>query len=177
MYICARVVTFGCNMWGGRGGIADPFNKTSWQPLPSARNVVKFSNPGCLRRNRRLPAGVASFQRNIQPDCRLMNTYLQGLHVNFFSQKMYKRVKGNKLALSSGPKAMRIAAFVLFIGFGAMILIHYTMVRHFDILQVLPYCFINTVTYAIGGYWWLFSFFFLPTPLVSKDDPPLFAGI
>lgn len=82
-----------------------------------------------------------------------MNTYLQGLHVNFFSQKMYKRVKGNKLALSSGPKAMRIAAFVLFIGFGAMILIHYTMVRHFDILQVLPYCFINTVTYAIGGYW------------------------
>lgn len=52
-----------------------------------------------------------------------------------------------------GSKPMYTALAMIVIGFGAMIVIHLTMVEDFRIIQVLPYCIINAVTYAMGGYW------------------------
>lgn len=65
---------------------------------------------------------------------------------------MYRRVNSKKLTMELGNKPLAITIAVPLFASGSMAVIHMTMV-HYKISQILPYCFINTVIFVIGGYW------------------------
>ncbi|GLV42554.1 Gustatory receptor 63a [Carabus blaptoides fortunei] len=69
-------------------------------------------------------------------------------------ERAYRRVNNRKLELSLGAKSIAIPVLLTLIASGSMLLIHMSMVDY-HIVQIIPYCYVNSVTYFIGGYWYL----------------------
>lgn len=69
-------------------------------------------------------------------------------------ERIYKRVTGRVLPLHLGNKPLFLAVLLPILAFGTMIVTHITM-AHFYVLKVLPYCYVNTLTYLIGGLWYI----------------------
>nr|XP_023022354.1 gustatory and odorant receptor 24 [Leptinotarsa decemlineata] len=70
-------------------------------------------------------------------------------------EKLYQKVTKNKFPLLLGNKSLIIAIGLPVLATVTMVVTHLTMV-HFKFLQVVPYCYINMITYLVGGAWYLY---------------------
>ncbi|XP_062554374.1 gustatory and odorant receptor 24 [Armigeres subalbatus] len=69
-------------------------------------------------------------------------------------EAIYRRTAGRELELSFKSKALLIAILLPTVSCLAVIITHVTMVE-FQLLQVIPYCILDTLTYMMGGYWYM----------------------
>lgn len=69
-------------------------------------------------------------------------------------ETMYRRTAGRDLELNFKTKALLIAVLLPALSCLAVIITHVTMVE-FQLLQVIPYCILDTLTYMMGGYWYM----------------------
>ncbi|XP_050306870.1 gustatory and odorant receptor 24 [Anthonomus grandis grandis] len=70
-------------------------------------------------------------------------------------EKIYSRISKKRLNLNLGAKPLIITIMLLVLGCGTMITTHLTM-STFIIYQVIPYCYINVITYMMGGAWYVY---------------------
>ncbi|CAG9814475.1 unnamed protein product [Phaedon cochleariae] len=70
-------------------------------------------------------------------------------------EKLYRRVTKKNLMLCLGNTPLVIAIGLPVLAVSCMVVTHVTMV-HFKFLQVIPYCYINMVTFLIGGSWYVY---------------------
>nr|AXF48825.1 gustatory receptor GR24 [Lobesia botrana] len=66
----------------------------------------------------------------------------------------YKKVSGRVLPIGLYKKAVAIAIVIPALSTASVIITHVTMV-HFKLLQIIPYVFLEILTYILGGYWYL----------------------
>ncbi|XP_044750192.1 gustatory and odorant receptor 63a [Coccinella septempunctata] len=71
-------------------------------------------------------------------------------------EKLYKKIAKKKLDLFVGNKPLLMTIVLPIISCATMIVNHITM-ANFRLVQVIPYCYINTVTYLVGGLWFAYS--------------------
>nr|AKC58581.1 gustatory receptor 4 [Anomala corpulenta] len=69
-------------------------------------------------------------------------------------ERIYQTITHKKLPLFMGNKPLLVTLGLPILSCGTMVVTHITMV-HFRIVQVVPYCFINAITYIVGGMWYL----------------------
>ncbi|XP_065076024.1 gustatory and odorant receptor 24-like [Ochlerotatus camptorhynchus] len=69
-------------------------------------------------------------------------------------EAMYRRTAGRDLELDFKTKALLIAVLLPALSCLAVIITHVTMVE-FQLFQVIPYCILDTLTYMMGGYWYM----------------------
>ncbi|XP_055696310.1 gustatory and odorant receptor 24 [Lutzomyia longipalpis] len=67
---------------------------------------------------------------------------------------LYFKVSKRSLAINLKTKALIIAIVLPLLASLSVVVTHVTMV-HFRISQVIPYCFLDTLTYMMGAYWYL----------------------
>ncbi|XP_055696779.1 gustatory and odorant receptor 24 [Phlebotomus papatasi] len=67
---------------------------------------------------------------------------------------LYFKVSKRPLAINLKTKALVIAILLPLLASLSVVVTHVTMV-HFRISQVIPYCFLDTLTYMMGAYWYL----------------------
>ncbi|KAK9888600.1 hypothetical protein WA026_000835 [Henosepilachna vigintioctopunctata] len=77
--------------------------------------------------------------------------------MNEFGQfeKIYEKVVNRNMDIFLGNKPLLMTIALPIISCATMVINHITMV-HFRIIQIIPYCYINTVTYLIGGVWFAY---------------------
>ncbi|KAG6457549.1 gustatory and odorant receptor 24 [Manduca sexta] len=66
----------------------------------------------------------------------------------------YKDLSGRALSIKLYKKALIIAVIIPILSTGSVIVTHITMV-HFKAMQIIPYVFLEILTYILGGYWYL----------------------
>ncbi|XP_026497405.1 gustatory and odorant receptor 24 [Vanessa tameamea] len=66
----------------------------------------------------------------------------------------YKKLSGRILPVKLYRKALAIAVIIPILSTSSVIITHMTMV-HFKLMQILPYIFLEILTYILGGYWYL----------------------
>ncbi|CAG4959800.1 unnamed protein product [Colias eurytheme] len=66
----------------------------------------------------------------------------------------YKALSGRVLPIKLYKKALAIATIIPILSTTSVIITHVTMV-HFKMMQILPYIFLEVLTYILGGYWYL----------------------
>nr|QYF65460.1 gustatory receptor 3 [Pieris rapae] len=66
----------------------------------------------------------------------------------------YKTLSGRILPIKLYKKALAIAVIIPILSTTSVIITHVTMV-HFKMMQMLPYIFLEILTYILGGYWYL----------------------
>ncbi|XP_038207281.1 gustatory and odorant receptor 24 [Zerene cesonia] len=66
----------------------------------------------------------------------------------------YKALSGRVLPIKLYKKALAIATIIPVLSTTSVIITHFTMV-HFKMMQILPYIFLEILTYILGGYWYL----------------------
>ncbi|KFB40736.1 AGAP001915-PA-like protein [Anopheles sinensis] len=66
----------------------------------------------------------------------------------------YRKTSGRALELRLRTKALLVAVLLPILCSLSVAITHVTMV-HFQLLQVIPYCVLDTITYMMGGYWYL----------------------
>ncbi|XP_022904370.1 gustatory and odorant receptor 24 [Onthophagus taurus] len=69
-------------------------------------------------------------------------------------ERIYLKISGKRLALFMGNKPLLVTLGLPILSCAIMVVTHITM-AHFRFLQVVPYCYINTITYLVGGMWYL----------------------
>lgn len=69
-------------------------------------------------------------------------------------EKIYESVESKKLPLFGGNKPLLITLALPILSGAIMVVNHITMVN-FKFVQVVPYCFINMITFVLGGFWYL----------------------
>uniref|UniRef100_A0A336LIB2 Gustatory receptor n=1 Tax=Culicoides sonorensis TaxID=179676 RepID=A0A336LIB2_CULSO len=69
-------------------------------------------------------------------------------------EKLYYKVTQTPLALTLKRKALMISIILPILSSVSVIVTHVTMVD-FRLDQVIPYCFLDTMTYMMGAYWFL----------------------
>ncbi|XP_017774851.1 PREDICTED: gustatory and odorant receptor 24 [Nicrophorus vespilloides] len=69
-------------------------------------------------------------------------------------ERIYRKIQQKSLPLFTGNKPLIISLALPILSCVIMVVTHLTMV-FFRFLQVLPYCYINTITYITGGFWYL----------------------
>lgn len=78
-----------------------------------------------------------------------------------FFQTIYYKTVGRPLQIELETKALLIAILLPILSAGSVVLTHYviriddTKIERAFILQVVPYCFLDTLTYMMGAYWYL----------------------
>ncbi|KAL1491024.1 hypothetical protein ABEB36_011683 [Hypothenemus hampei] len=70
-------------------------------------------------------------------------------------ERIYSRKFKRRLPIDLGSKPMVIMLVLIILGSGIMVTTHFTM-ANFVIYLVLPYCYINVITYVIGGAWYIY---------------------
>lgn len=76
-------------------------------------------------------------------------------------QKFYNATVGEPLRAHLKTKAIFISIVLPLLSTGSVLLTHYvikkgdTRIDRTFILQVMPYCYIDTLTYMLGAYWYL----------------------
>ncbi|XP_045469966.1 gustatory and odorant receptor 24 [Harmonia axyridis] len=71
-------------------------------------------------------------------------------------EEFYRKVVKKKLNLFVGNKSLLLTIALPVVSCATMVVNHITMVN-FRFVQVIPYCYINTVTYLVGGLWFAYS--------------------
>ncbi|XP_068619575.1 gustatory and odorant receptor 24-like [Battus philenor] len=66
----------------------------------------------------------------------------------------YKKLSGHALPLRLYKKSLAIAVIIPILSTASVIITHVTMVD-FKPEQIIPYAFLETLTYILGGYWYL----------------------
>ncbi|CAH0731864.1 unnamed protein product, partial [Brenthis ino] len=66
----------------------------------------------------------------------------------------YKKLSGRILPIKLYKKALAIAVIIPILSTSSVVITHVTMV-HFKLMQILPYIFLEILTYILGGYWYL----------------------
>lgn len=69
-------------------------------------------------------------------------------------QIIYKQLSGRALPVKLYKKALLIAIIIPILSTTTVIVTHVTMV-HFKPMQLVPYVFLEILTYMLGGYWYL----------------------
>ncbi|KXJ74510.1 hypothetical protein RP20_CCG013518 [Aedes albopictus] len=69
-------------------------------------------------------------------------------------EAIYRKTAGRELELSFRTKALLIAILLPILSCLAVIITHVTMVE-FQLIHVIPYCILDTLTYMMGGYWYM----------------------
>ncbi|XP_029707802.2 gustatory and odorant receptor 24 isoform X2 [Aedes albopictus] len=69
-------------------------------------------------------------------------------------EAIYRKTAGRELELSFRTKALLIAILLPVLSCLAVIITHVTMVE-FQLIHVIPYCILDTLTYMMGGYWYM----------------------
>ncbi|XP_075984671.1 gustatory and odorant receptor 24-like [Anticarsia gemmatalis] len=67
---------------------------------------------------------------------------------------VYKQLSNRPLPLKMYKKALAIAVIIPILSTSTVIVTHVTMV-HFKPMQLVPYVFLEILTYMLGGYWYL----------------------
>ncbi|KAL9696542.1 hypothetical protein quinque_016121 [Culex quinquefasciatus] len=67
---------------------------------------------------------------------------------------LYQKTAGRELALNLKNKSLLIAVLLPILSCASVIITHVTMVE-FQLVQIVPYCILDTLTYMMGGYWYL----------------------
>ncbi|XP_059051665.1 gustatory and odorant receptor 24 [Achroia grisella] len=66
----------------------------------------------------------------------------------------YKQMSGRSLPIKLYNKALAIAIVIPVLSTTSVVVTHITMV-HFKLTQIVPYIFLEILTYILGGYWYL----------------------
>ncbi|XP_013162470.1 PREDICTED: gustatory and odorant receptor 24, partial [Papilio xuthus] len=66
----------------------------------------------------------------------------------------YKKLSGHVLPLHLYRKSLAIAIIIPILSTTSVIITHVTMVD-FKLVQIIPYVFLEILTYILGGYWYL----------------------
>ncbi|GAB0098478.1 hypothetical protein DMENIID0001_142160 [Sergentomyia squamirostris] len=82
---------------------------------------------------------------------------------------LYFKVSKRPLAINLKTKALVIAIVLPLLASLSVVVTHVTMV-HFRIAQVIPYCFLDTLTYMMGAYWYLSCEILSAAANVLADD-------
>ncbi|VVD03609.1 unnamed protein product [Leptidea sinapis] len=69
-------------------------------------------------------------------------------------EKAYRSLSGRILSIKLYRKALAIALIIPILSATSVIITHITML-HFKLMQMLPYIFLEILTYVLGGYWYL----------------------
>uniref|UniRef100_A0A182N5Z3 Gustatory receptor n=1 Tax=Anopheles dirus TaxID=7168 RepID=A0A182N5Z3_9DIPT len=69
-------------------------------------------------------------------------------------ETVYRETSGRALELNLRTKAQLIAVLLPILCSVSVAITHVTMVD-FKLLQVIPYCVLDTITYMMGGYWYM----------------------
>ncbi|XP_060518960.1 gustatory and odorant receptor 24 isoform X2 [Cylas formicarius] len=70
-------------------------------------------------------------------------------------EKIYNSTTKKKLDLFLANKPLLLSIALPIIGSGIMVVTHVTM-SNFVVFKVIPYCYINVVTYMLGGAWYIY---------------------
>ncbi|ETN58369.1 gustatory receptor [Anopheles darlingi] len=82
---------------------------------------------------------------------------------------VYRKTAGRELELRLRTKAMLIAVLLPILCSLSVAITHVTMVD-FRLLQVIPYCILDTITYMMGGYWYMTCETLSTTAKILADD-------
>lgn len=83
---------------------------------------------------------------------------------------------GKSLQVELKKKAVLISVFLPLLSAGSVVLTHYvirldeTKVRSIFVFQVFPYCYLDTLTYMLGAYWYLACEVLSYTARVLSED-------
>ncbi|XP_019880133.2 gustatory and odorant receptor 24-like [Aethina tumida] len=84
-------------------------------------------------------------------------------------EHIYNRIANKKLMINIGNAPLIFTILLPLLSCVVMVVTHITMV-HFRILQVLPYCYVNTVTVLIGGSWFMYCDMIGKTATTISED-------
>lgn len=70
-------------------------------------------------------------------------------------ERIYSKISKKRLSLNVGTKPLILTILLLILGVGTMVITHVTM-GNFVIHQIIPYCYINVLTYVLGGAWYIY---------------------
>ncbi|KAF5281537.1 hypothetical protein FQA39_LY05072 [Lamprigera yunnana] len=69
-------------------------------------------------------------------------------------ESIYKKLNAKNLPVFTGNKPLIVTIILPIVSCGSMVINHITM-AHFRTIQIIPYCYINTITFILGGIWYL----------------------
>ncbi|CAH2232250.1 jg23339 [Pararge aegeria aegeria] len=69
-------------------------------------------------------------------------------------EECYKKLSGRVLPVKLYKKALAIAVIIPILSTSSVVITHVTMVD-FKAMQIIPYIFLEILTYILGGYWYL----------------------
>ncbi|XP_055606612.1 gustatory and odorant receptor 24 isoform X2 [Uranotaenia lowii] len=84
-------------------------------------------------------------------------------------ERLYRKISGHDLELELKTKSLVIAILLPVLSCASVIITHVTMVE-FQLLQVIPYCFLDTLTYMMGGYWYMTCEMLSTTANILAED-------
>lgn len=84
-------------------------------------------------------------------------------------EQLYARVAGQQLRLNLRTKALMVAVLLPLLSTLSVIITHVTMVD-FNIDQVVPYCFLDTLIYMMGAYWYMCCETLSQSALILAED-------
>ncbi|CAG9767542.1 unnamed protein product [Ceutorhynchus assimilis] len=84
-------------------------------------------------------------------------------------ERIYTKISQKRLTLNVGSKPLIIIVALLVFGCGTMITTHVTM-ANFTVHQVIPYCYINVITYMLGGAWYIYCDIIGKVATIMADD-------
>jgi gustatory receptor len=93
-----------------------------------------------------------------------------------FSQTIYYKTVGKELHIELRTKALLISILLPLLSAGSVVLTHYVIriddgeIEKTFLLQVLPYCYLDTLTYMMGAYWYLVCESLSETAAVLAED-------
>ncbi|KAH1023995.1 hypothetical protein HUJ05_003563 [Dendroctonus ponderosae] len=70
-------------------------------------------------------------------------------------ERIYTRMFKKRIGFDLGSKPLVMTVVLLILGCGVMVITHFSM-ANFIIYQVVPYCYINVITFIIGGAWYIY---------------------
>ncbi|XP_030751043.1 gustatory and odorant receptor 24 [Sitophilus oryzae] len=70
-------------------------------------------------------------------------------------EKIYNKISKKQLELNLKKKSLLLTLALPSFGVGIMVITHLTM-ANFSAFQVVPYCYINILTYIVGGAWYIY---------------------
>lgn len=69
-------------------------------------------------------------------------------------ENLYRKIAGNSLKINLKSKAYTISILLPVLSIASVIITHFFIVD-FRVDQVIPYCFLETLIYMMGAYWYL----------------------
>lgn len=92
-------------------------------------------------------------------------------------QTIYYKTVGKELHIELRTKALLISILLPLLSAGSVLLTHYVIRIHDDekiektfLLQVMPYCYLDTLTYMMGAYWYLACESLSKTAAILAED-------